>query len=67
MMTGVLIIVIVTKWRKTDVVTWAGQNEKLTKAKAQPLICSQTFFDEVNSYPSIIHFSVYNSKQKHIN
>lgn len=50
---GVLIIVIVTKWRKSDVVTWASGTEKLLKAKAQPLICSQAYLNEINKFPGI--------------
>ena len=49
-MTGVLIIVVVTKWRKSDVVTWVGKNDKLIKAKSQPLICSDSYMNEINQF-----------------
>lgn len=54
LMTSVLIIVIVMKWRKTDLVTWVPQKEiPQGKVKTQPLICSQTYFDEISKFKGI--------------
>lgn len=50
LMTGVLVIVIVMKWRKSNEITWVSQQETVSKAKAQPLICSTSFFDEINAF-----------------
>ena len=50
LMTGVLVIVIVMKWRKTNEITWASRQDVLTKAKAQPLICSTPYFDELKQF-----------------
>lgn len=50
LMTGVLVIVIVMKWRKSNEITWASSQEIVAKPKTQPLICSTTFLDEINKF-----------------
>ncbi len=50
LMTGVLVIVIVMKWKKTNEITWVSRQDVLTKPKAQPLICSTPYFDEINKF-----------------
>ena len=52
LMTGVLVIVIVMKWRKSNEITWVSSQEVVTKPKVQPLICSTSFRDEINTFPS---------------
>lgn len=49
LMTGVLVIVIVMKWKKTNEITWVSQQETVAKVK-QPLICSTAFHDEINKF-----------------
>lgn len=49
LMTGVLVIVIVMKWKKTNEITWVSQQEMVAKVK-QPLICSTAFHDEINKF-----------------
>ena len=56
LMTGVLVIVIVMKWRKTNEITWASRQDVLTKAKAQPLICSTPYFDELKQFEGTLVF-----------
>lgn len=57
LMTSVLIIVIVLKWRKTDLVTWVSQNElvDLGKVKSQSLICSPTYMEEVSQFQGTLN------------
>lgn len=59
LMTGVLVIVIVMKWKKTNEITWASSQETVAKPKSQPLICSTAFLDEINKFQgnSILFFS----------
>jgi hypothetical protein len=54
LMTGVLVIVIVMKWKKTNEITWVSSQETVTKSK-QPLICSTTFLDEINKFEGNKH------------
>ncbi|XP_046440484.1 2-oxoglutarate and iron-dependent oxygenase domain-containing protein 3-like [Daphnia pulex] len=49
LMTGVLVIVIVMKWKKTNEITWVSRQDTVTKSK-QPLICSTAFLDEINKF-----------------
>ena len=57
LMTSVLIIVIVLKWRKTDLVTWVSQNELVDfgKVKSQSLICSPTYMEEVSQFQGTLN------------
>ena len=56
LMTGVLVIVIVMKWKKTNEITWVSRQDTVTKSK-QPLICSTTFLDEINKFEGKTGFS----------
>ena len=56
LMTGVLVIVIVMKWKKTNEITWVSRQDTVAKSK-QPLICSTAFLDEINKFEGKIGFS----------
>lgn len=56
LMTGVLVIVIVMKWKKTNEITWVSRQDTVAKSK-QPLICSTAFLDEINKFEGKTGFS----------
>lgn len=50
LVTGVLIIVIVTRWKKSGEITWVSQHESLAEVRSQPVTCSQSFLDEISRH-----------------
>lgn len=50
LMTGVLIIVIVTRWKKSNEITWVSQQESLTEERSHQVTCAQSFLDEIIRY-----------------
>lgn len=50
LMTGVLIIVIVTRWKRSNEITWVSQQELLAETRSQPVACAQSFLNEISRH-----------------
>jgi hypothetical protein len=50
--TGVLIVAVVFKWRKSSEITWVSH--KHVNLKGQQVACSQSFLEEIGNYEGII-------------
>lgn len=57
LMTGVLVIVIVMKLKKTSEITWISQQEVVAKVK-QPLICSSAYHEEITKFEGNLYLSL---------